>query len=669
MQARLLTPQYASPEQVMGRPVNTSSDVYSLGGVLYELLTGSCAQDINSTAPEEIERVICLEEPPPPSSVKPGIPADLDNIVMMAMRKDPARRYQSVDHLAEDLHRFLTGRPVAARKDSLSYRAGKFIARHRLMIAAAAVVVASLVGGIVIATIQARRAERRLAQMVELANRSLFDVHTAIERLSGATEARRAIVKTTLEFLENLSKDGGNDDHLRLSLAAAYQRLGDVQGYSDKPNLGDSDGALASYHKATALLEPLRAKHPNDPDVLRQVTDTYQHMGSVLEHKGDIPGTVRAYETALPSAKVLARLMPDDVEANEEQGVFYNDLALALQFSDPERANRYAREHLALIPGLLAKFPGNDDIADSAAVAHATMGVLLLRAGHVEQGLAEERQSAAIREGVAARHPDDVFRRRLLMIAYGHVGDHLGSPFSINMGDFKGAREYFDKCVAIARGIIKADPQDQTARYDLANALLRQGAVEVPKAQIPESLAILREGAALSESLSHSDPSNVRFERTLETTYEYLGTRLRDLGNADEALAEFRRSLAVADTIMAAHPGDVTALSEMVKEAELISGVLIARRDLEGAMTAAQRGFAAAQKYSDGPEHGLRLRYLGNSYLTLAVAYQAQGKWAEARDAATHAQAAWKGAITPAKSHLEQADAILNAAATHLPRK
>jgi tetratricopeptide (TPR) repeat protein len=671
MQSRLLTPQYASPEQVMGRPVNTSTDVYSLGGVFYELLTGTCAQQLDSTSPEEIERVICLQEVPPPSTAKPGLPADLDNIVMMAMRKDPSRRYQSVDQFAEDISRYLDGRPILARKDSLAYRAGKFVSRHRLMIAAASIVVASLVGGIVIAMSQARRAERRLAQMVELANRSLFDVHSAIERLPGATEARREIVKTTLAFLENLSKEVGRDDDLRLSLATAYWRLGDVQGYVHKPNLGDMKGALASYKKSAEFLEPLRARRPNNPDVLRQVTDTYQHMGTVFNEMGDVPAMVSAYENALPAAKLLGTLQPDDAESVEGEGVFYNDLAVALQFSDPKRANAYARQHLAMVPALLKKFPGNDDIADEAAVAHATMSALLDRAGEREQAINEALESASIREGVAARHPNDVFRRRLLMIAYGHVGDHLGSPFIVTTGDPRRAREYFDKCVVIARQIIKSDPEDRTARFDLANALLRQGAAEVPGANRAESLAALRESEGILESLAREDPSAMRYQRPLMLVVQYVGICLREMGRLDEAAVELRRAIALADAILTAHPGDAPALSRLVRDEREMALILASQGDSAGALLHARRGVALAQNNVDGPEPGLRKRYLGESYYGLAAVARTLRQWPEARQNAQLAIATWSAPevkeVDP--MHLKEANAILAESAAHLPRK
>src|SRR5262249_42036170 len=135
-----LTPEYASPEQVRGLPVTTTTDVYALGAILYELLTGAPAQRFDTHTPVEIDRVVCATEPKRPSMAAEELNGDLDNIVLMAMRKESARRYQSVDEFAADIVRYLDGRPVAARQDSFAYRAGKFMRRHRLAITASAVV-------------------------------------------------------------------------------------------------------------------------------------------------------------------------------------------------------------------------------------------------------------------------------------------------------------------------------------------------------------------------------------------------------------------------------------------------------------------------------------------------------------------------------------------------
>src|SRR5262249_50292385 len=146
---RLMTPDYASPEQVRGGAITTASDVYSLGVALYELLTERRPFQFETYSPFEIERAICatVVEPPSdaarrqteaPTKLARQLSGDLDNIVMMAMRKEPERRYRSVEQFSEDIRRYLSGLPVTARSDSFIYRAGKFARRHRVAVVAAA---------------------------------------------------------------------------------------------------------------------------------------------------------------------------------------------------------------------------------------------------------------------------------------------------------------------------------------------------------------------------------------------------------------------------------------------------------------------------------------------------------------------------------------------------
>ena len=193
------TPDYASPEQARGRSATTRTDVYSLGLVLYEILCGERAQ--------RADRSICETDPPPPSVCAAArgdrerarrLRGDLDTIVMMAIRKEPERRYGAVAALSDDLGKYLEGRPIHARPGTPLYRAGKLLRRHALGAAAALLVAASLAAGTVATAYQARRAERRFDQVRALANAFVFDVHDRIESLAGATEARKAIVQTAL---------------------------------------------------------------------------------------------------------------------------------------------------------------------------------------------------------------------------------------------------------------------------------------------------------------------------------------------------------------------------------------------------------------------------------------------------------------------------------------
>jgi eukaryotic-like serine/threonine-protein kinase len=159
---RVMTPDYASPEQVRGEPVTLATDIYSLGLVLYELLTGQRAHHIEKCSPSEIEREICTQEPKKPSVVARDLDADLDNIVLKALRKEPPRRYRSVAELADDLDRFLHDLPVKARKESLLYRTRKFLKRNRIP-ALAAVMGAALVWTVIAGLGRSGNTDHRLS--------------------------------------------------------------------------------------------------------------------------------------------------------------------------------------------------------------------------------------------------------------------------------------------------------------------------------------------------------------------------------------------------------------------------------------------------------------------------------------------------------------------------
>jgi hypothetical protein len=298
----LMTPHYASPEQLRGDPISTASDIYSLGVVLYRLIAGHLPFDPAGTTPHELARLICEVDAKPPSAAsrtaeraaRPRNARDLDNIVLKALRKDPARRYATVAQLAEDLRRYLSGRAVMATPDSLGYRARLFVRRHTLGVAlfAAALVltiaaVVTIVAEARIAAENSRRAERRFDDVHALATSLVFELHDAIRDVPGSLAARRLLVERAIRYLDSLAQEAQGNIQLERELGSAFERLGTVQGSAFTDNLGDTQAAQQSYAKAQAeraiaIGEALQRTDPRDPALLTELGSAYDTLAGIL---------------------------------------------------------------------------------------------------------------------------------------------------------------------------------------------------------------------------------------------------------------------------------------------------------------------------------------------------------------------------------------------------
>ena len=722
-----LTPEYACPEQVRGLPITTASDVYALGAILFELLTGIRAQKVEVASASEIDRVVCQTDTPRPSSVAPvaGAPrkidTDIDNIVLMAMRKEPERRYQSVTRLADDIERYLNGQPVLARKGSFAYHAQKFARRHRVAVTATLLILLSLVGGIAGAISQARRAEsarriaevqrgiaekerqraeaqrqeaerqraiaeaqtqvattekdrsqRRLEEMLGLADRSLFDVHSAIETLPGATEARRKIVDTTLRYLKDLSADAAQDDRLRFAVGVSYWRVANVLGFPLQPNLGDSKGALENYEKSATWLEPLVKNHPDRPEFIGQWIDTTSDWATLLAHMGDQRRAVEMLQEALPTARRLAHLCPDkpkcllyepDVYGKLLDTVYNRDSAAALQYSEMQT---HSLEHIR------RKSPENRDVQLNLATAYSQQAKVYNVRAQLREATDRFRQAIALRETAMISNPSDVFTRRNLMISYGNLGGTLGSPFYPNLGDTVGARECYGKALAIARDLARADANDQLAQYDLANALLFYSSLELPKEEWPTSLTNLQQADAIVQKLVAADPRSNSKLRTLAMIQESEGKRFEGLENSADALAQYRLSLATAEKALTRDSSDLSMTSQALAAEEAISQSLAHQGDRPAALDLAQQAIARAGRISIGEsDRDRKDRAVAMAYQNLSEIQAGFENWKEARQAAVQAVAAWgrmrqsgSRRIDPAKA--ARAEALLVDCDAHL---
>jgi serine/threonine-protein kinase len=373
---RLLTPSYASPEQVRGTSITTACDVHQLGVLLYQLLTGRAPYEVQGASWAEQERIICEEEPLAPSHAvtrvhdgaeeRPVTPetiarqrrtdegrlrrklrGDLDKIVLMALHKEPERRHTSVEHLVNDIERFLAGQPVTARKDTLGYKARKFVGRHPAAVTAAASFVLFLIGTAVVFAVQADRLERERdrARTQEAAAAQVSDFLTGLFEANDPAESLGDTI-TARELLER----GVSQAHALDEQPEIQARMLGV--------LGRVNRSLGRYDQAKPLLEEAlelqRAAYgPTHLAVAASMLD----LAELLLTRGEDEAAEPLFREALAlhlelnggadldlarSLEGLARIVRRQDRASEAESLFYEALSVRRQLpesDDPEIAN------------------------------------------------------------------------------------------------------------------------------------------------------------------------------------------------------------------------------------------------------------------------------------------------------------------------------------------
>jgi eukaryotic-like serine/threonine-protein kinase len=617
---RFLTLDCASPEQIRGETVTTATDIYSLGILLFELLATQPPWNFRPMPVTEAERAICHAPPPKPSTVLReadssshwrDLTGDLDNIVLLAMRKEPADRYRSVDEFSMDILRYQTGLPVIAHEESFLYLGMKFVRRHRVVVALSAIAILCLVGGLIYANIERRHAEVRLTQMLGMANQTLLDLHAQIEHQPGATETRLRIMQSTLTYLANLAKEAGNYQDVRTTLATAYLRTGDVQGYPHAPNLGDSAGALSSYAEAEKLFSP----------------EDHVHLAIVLTHRGDVLSLMgRSQESLAELQKAVSHgLKSNTTEALLTTAEAYNRIGFVLTQSNPDEALAASKREMEIYLKLQAREPDNVDVLNGLVSSYNLAGGALNRRGKYEESLALYRKGLAIRQKLVARNPTDVALRRDLMISYGRIGDTLGNPSRANLGDRAGALENFVKARAIAESLAAADPNNRLARMDLAQIWARVAMVMDARGQERESLALLDTARQQAVSLTKKGERLAGEQvRLISWIDENRGTRYASLGDGRSAVEAYRLALEEGKTGVQLDPRDITARMQVFMASKGLAPqlALLGHRD-EALRIARDRLSEAERPPSPGPDPALMAVFLPRSHMWLGATYEA----------------------------------------------
>ena len=691
-----LTPEFASPEQIRGGVITTATDVYSLGAVLYLLLTGRLPHHRETHAPLELARAICEAEPPRPSAaVTAATPAarnlqrrlrgDLDSIVLKALRKEPGSRYESAERLADDLLRHLDGHAVSARRGSTRYYLGKFVARHRWGVAAAALAMLATIGGVAtivgearVATVNGERAARRFDDVHQLATSLMFEIHDAIQDLPGAIPARKLLVERAVKYLDSLAREAAGDLPLQRDLAAAYQRIGDVQGDLFHANLGDSAGALRSYEKALALRRAVYSIHPDGVQDGVDLANVLRLHADLLAMNGHIAAAGEDIRRAIAISEPIARARPTDQGVLEETYRDYQDLAGILggflnsaNLGDQSAAVAARDEQLNIAKRLLALAPADPHLQSLETVAEVNMGDQLLVGGRVREAAA---YFSSARDALVLRTRTDAGRNAL---------GHLHAVYTRIAGiqyrdhDVLGALASNRAAFEISARLSAADPKDAYARLMLATDYANVADYLSQTGNRREAPADIAKGIGMIDELIAADPTNNEYRITRGLEYYLAGEIARRGGNRAEALSDFRGALAVFEKALAEDPKNVDARLHVAAELVKVADIMAATGD-PGAEAVYREALTRAGADDPAPP-GEEARYTiasayaglgdiearaGNQLRTSRAArfeHQAHAcQWYE-RSAGIWAQIREPGGLSPNGFYLSAADALRRA--------
>lgn len=573
--ANLLTPEYASPEQIRGEKITTASDVYSLGVLLYELLSGHSPFRFKTGSAPEMLQIISERQPPAPStaaltreeiavtegatrrilspdtvaemrSEKPArlqrkLLGDLDNIVLMALRKEPERRYSSVLQFAEDIRRHLDGLPVTARPATFAYRTSKFIERNRTATAFATIALVAILVGLSIAVWQAivarqqsARAELRSNEVRRLTNTLLKDISDQAGALPGSDPMREKLYKISIEYLNGLAQET-NDPAVLKQLAEAYVLLGKQYGYEN----GSPDEIRAQISHGLEISRRLVADYPKDLEAKRLLAINLSEYDFFCEKEP--AEKVKINQERARLWEELFKASPDDGNTCGELASAYGTLNYLLSlYERPNEAANYSRllrQTREREVQLLDKSTASSRERDLLSAAYLELGSTYAEGSqNLQKAEDYDKRALAVAEALVSEHPD----YRLGWVRFAAANRDIGEV-RYTQGDYQGALDHFQTGLRVLREATAklTDGQFRGAepRYMLrvADTLYRTGRRD-------EALQMLREAADLNKQLNDfgGTPASIATNKALFLFS--CGKVYAVFGDKNQALASYREA-------------------------------------------------------------------------------------------------------------------------------
>jgi eukaryotic-like serine/threonine-protein kinase len=681
----LLSPKYASPEQVKGEIITIASDIYTLGVVLYQLLSGRGPYQLRSQSSAEIFQAICEQVPekpstslirrsvrwldssdassvlpaflsekfaePAPLSVSPLPPTpeeiatargltpqrlrrilagDLDAIVLLALRKEPERRYASVEHLREDLERHLKGLPVLAHHDTLVYRAGKFIKRHAIAVATALLVIVSLIAGVLGTTTGLLRAHRER----DHAKQSLHKAQQVVDRLftliskdrrldqPGMNSLRAALLSDAQHFYEDFlnQRIAGRELHTDVAMAQTY--IAKISSLA-----GSGTTAVNQFHKAVGLWEKLIKQDPDNLDYQTNLAQALDELGIVLAHlEGRFDEALDTFHQAQKIVELVTSTHPELLSLRLELGRLLQNIAeLQRRQGKADEAIMSIERVVAIELQLVTDESESLEPRIALATAYITLGRIFgEQPAELLQAIAAYHQAVELFEVITQEHPELAEQSYQLASSLSDLSglqQKIGQtePAFNNLGQ---ALQIFERIDLLYPGVV-------SYQQGLGTAYIMISDVERQRGERAEALTVAQKARGLFERLVAEHPKNVFYRRDLARSYNNLGRLQAEVGEPTEALQSFQHAVDLFESLHELEPQDsynlacnialcipligvkkgAQGVSPELNKGDRLRRQLYGTRAIEVLRRAAHGGFLNAQTFQDNTDlNSLRAR-------------------------------------------------------------
>jgi len=550
------TLHYASPEQMTGQPITVASDIYSLGALLYRLLSGrvlhaqatnvhSQLQAIETTNPDKPSRAILMQMSGDESERKRRarkLQGDLDDIVLKCLRHEPAARYGSARELIEDIHRYQSHEPVTARRGSFSYRATRWARRNWLGVAASSALLLTLAGGFISTIWQARVAEqqRMLAQKRFDLSRALvkdvlFEFQDQLASVPGTIEARKQLVARTKQYLLDLGADAQDDPDLLADMALVERRLGDITGNPQNPNIGDTPAARQHFQRAEQLSRRALALRPKDPRLSLELARTLSARGTFAYWDDDLKLSETSFNAAIPLFNAEFKRSPSKLVSLQ------HDIAV-MGLGDVQFWNGQLKEALATYDSVcnarVIEAAKDPRLLDSAGVCHTRRADTLAWLERYPEATKEIELALAIDEANMKKSPNDNHYAHGYITTQSKRGEILDWS-----GHKEEALDAMSKGLEVAERMARIDPGDLRSLRNVALMHSKRGDVLLAMKRADDAIADYQAGLDANIALQKRAPSQSEYQRDVAASHKRVGMAYLQNGKGPEAAMHLDEAL------------------------------------------------------------------------------------------------------------------------------